>query len=188
MRLSTTATVIVTTALAACAPNIPRDENSPYFAPPVGSQLILKKAVAIKPNEARAYFQHGEIVPRTINYYEPHCQLEVNDVLPVPQTVKPGTFTITAVSQRDFDVVQTGNTRLASGFGRFSVFDDDGVSNIMYAWQMRLTSAEQPNVRALICGGVFAIPVDAERPTINEMRQALGNYAEIRLAPATDKQ
>ncbi len=187
MRHLVPATLVLTALIAGCQPAIKHDENSPYFAPPIGSQLILKKPVAIKADDARAYFQNGAIVPRTIDYFTPHCQLEVNNVMPVTQTLQPDTFTITQVSRKTFDVVQVGNTQLARvgfGIGIGLGFGDDGVSDIMYAWQMKLSSAKQPHVRMLICGGVFDKPVDAEYPSINEMRRALGDYGEL-ITPAS---
>lgn len=183
MKAFTFPIILLVLGLSACAPTIPRDPDSPYFAPPVGSKFILKKPVTIRPDEARAYFQNGAIVPRTINYYAPHCQLEVDDVLPAEQTVQPDTFTITEVSRDSFDVVQSGTTRIA-GIGisiGLGMGDSDGVSDIMYAWRMKLESAKQPKVRTLICGGVFDYPADAEYPSINEMRRTLGDYAELNI-------
>jgi hypothetical protein len=46
---------------------------------------------------------------------------------------------------------------------------------------MYLQSATQPNVYRLTCRGWLAIPAEAERPTIADMREALGDYASIKL-------
>lgn len=177
--------LFIITNLTACTPKIPHDENSPYFAPAVGSQLILKKDVRIEPEKARAYFQNGVIV-KSINYYAPHCQLEVNDVLAISQTVRADTFTITEVSADNLEIVQATNIQLASNTDiRASIgIHYPDVSDIMYARRMKLSSTQQTNVRALICAGVFDSPMDAEYPSINEMRQALGDYAELRLLPS----
>lgn len=174
--------------LLACTHQIVRDVNNPWYAPPVGTRVVLPEPVRIPPRSARVYFQDGRILGGGVDHFAPHCQLEVNAVKDQAQTVKAGEFVITDVSQRHDEVVSAGNVKLAAHVGLgvgvgFGLFGGD-VGDIMRAWHMRLHSPDQPNVRALICGGAFDHPSLAETPSITQIRAALGRHVILQLPPA----
>lgn len=166
---------------AACATQIPRDTANPWYAPPVGTRVILPEAISIPARSARAYFQDGRITGGGVNHFAPHCQLEINSVSDTAQTVRAGEFVITGVSQRSHEVVRAGAIRVATRFGiGIGLFGSD-VGDIMQAWHMRLHAGDRPEVRALICGGAFDHPSRAETPSIDEMRRALGEHVILEL-------
>lgn len=179
--------VFASLSLLACATQIERDINNPWYAPPPGTRVILPEPVQIPPRSARAFFQDGRITAGGINHFAPHCELEVNEVKDVSQTVRAGEFVVTHVSQRNHEVVSSGRIQVAGRFGvgigvGFGLFNSD-VGDIMKAWHLRLESPDQPNVRALICGGAFDHPSLAETPSIAEIRAALGEHVILELPP-----
>ncbi|WP_125181123.1 hypothetical protein [Thiohalobacter thiocyanaticus] len=171
------------TGLSGCATQTPRGTASPWYAPPVGTRVILPEAITIPARSARAYFQDGRITGGGVNHFAPHCQLEINTVSDTTQTVRAGEFVITGVSRRSHEVVEAGEVRVATRFGigiGIGLFGSD-VGDIMQAWHMRLHAENRPEVRALICGGAFDHPSRAETPSIDEMRRALGKHVILEL-------
>lgn len=176
----------VAAGLSGCATQVPRDTSSPWYAPPVGTRVILTEAITIPARSARAYFQDGWITGGGVNHFAPHCQLEINTVSDSAQTVRAGEFVITGVSRRSHEVVKAGEVRVATRFGigiGVGLFGSD-VSDIMQAWHMRLHAEDRPEVSALICGGAFDHPSRAETPSIDEMRYALGKHVILELPEA----
>jgi hypothetical protein len=51
----------------------------------------------------------------------------------------------------------------------------------MHTVHMWLQSVQQPNIYRLTCRGWLAVPSEAEKPTMIDMREALGNLATINL-------
>jgi len=152
----------------------PADESSTYHSLPVGTVLVLQRAVVILPTRARVYFQKGQ-AGSAISEFEPHCELEVKQVLPVPQTVHPDEFVINRVAYEIMNVVAVEGLQYAHRGGA------GGVSDIMKAWKMRLHSDKQPEVLQFICAGALNSPFLARTPSVKQIRAALGDYAVLRL-------
>ena len=150
------------------------DEASPHYTFLVGSVLVLHKDVYIRPSYARVYFQNGE-AGAAVNEFDPHCQLEVRQVLPTVQTVKPDRFVVKKVSYDTLDMAVLPGVMVAQGGG-----GDGGVSDIMEAWKFRLYSERQPNVLQMICAGGIDTPFRARPPSRLQIRQALGSYASFK--------
>jgi hypothetical protein len=160
--------------LSACANLVPKDENSPYYATPPGSRLILHQDLTIPVDMARVYLQRGRVVaaPHTTQSF---CRFEVNDVLPVEQTLKADEFVVrkTQMATLLVSMQDSATNALALEFG------GDGSSDVSMAWYLWLDSPHQPNVRRLICGGRFDYPYLARRPSINDIRAQLGKVATL---------
>jgi hypothetical protein len=58
---------------------------------------------------------------------------------------------------------------------------DGGTSPIIHAVHLWLESAKQPQVRRLSCRGAVDDPPKAKPPTGEEIRQALGDVAALRV-------
>ncbi len=151
----------------------PADEDSAYYSLPVGTVLVLHREVAIAPGYARVYFQNGQAAPAT-NEFEPHCWLEVRQVLPVLQIIRPDEFVITKVAYDTTHVAAVFGLKLAGGGG-------GGVSDLIKIWTMRLRSEKQPDVLRLVCGGGLNAPALARTPSATQIRAAFGSYASLRL-------
>jgi hypothetical protein len=165
-------------SLCACADLAPKDEDSPYYAVPIGSRLILHQDLTIPPDSARVYLQYGKVVkaPRSS---DPFCRFEVNDVLPAAQTLKADEFVVRK-TQRDRLNISSRSPVTAAALHGFARDEGDAVTLVWYLW---LESPRQPKVRRLICGGGFDYPYRARRPSINEIRVQLGDVATL-LTPA----
>lgn len=132
------------------------------------------------PNQsARVYFQGGEQVGwGEIDRWTTYCSVLVNNVQYADQpqqTVGPGDFSIVKVRQSN-DRYQNARVFVASRDGFFDI-----PSNVTYKVEMRLNSAEQPDVRSLICAKrVDQIGFGRNHyPKLAEMRTALGDLVEI---------
>ena len=110
---------------SACADSGSSDETSPHYTFPVGTILELRQEVYIRPSYARVYFQNGE-AGAAVNEFYPHCQLEVRQVLPVVQTVKPDRFVIEKVSYDILDMAALPGLMVAHGGGN----GDGGVQHL----------------------------------------------------------
>ncbi|BCO32218.1 hypothetical protein TspCOW1_23210 [Thiohalobacter sp. COW1] len=169
--------------LAGCATQAPRGTASPWYPPPLGTRVILPEAITIPARSARVYLQDGWITGRGVNHFAPHCQLEVNRVSDAPQTVPAGEFTVTDVQRRISEVVDSRAVQVAGRIGigiGIGLFGSD-VGDIMQAWHMRLHADGRADVRALICGGAFDHPSQAQTPSIDQMRRALGRHVILEL-------
>lgn len=166
--------VVLVLGLHACANLIPKDENSPYYPVPAGSRLILHQDLRVPPDSARVYLQYGKLVaaPSTS---DPYCQFEVNDVLPVVQTLKADEFVVRK-TQMDLRHISLQNPLIMAAWHGSESDDADDVTLVWYVW---LYSPRQPNVLRLICGGMFDQPYRARRPSINEIRAQLGDIASL---------
>ncbi|HSH29412.1 MAG TPA: hypothetical protein VK971_05830 [Thiohalobacter sp.] len=166
-----------------CATQTPRGSASPWYPPPLGTRVVLPEAITIPARSARVYFQDGRITGRGVNHFAPHCQLEVNRVSAAPQTVPTGVFTVTDVHRRTSEVVDSRAVQVAGRIGigiGIGLFGSD-VGDIMQAWHMRLHADDRADVRALICGGAFDHPSQAQTPSIDQMRRALGEHVRLEL-------
>ena len=176
MRWQVKFTFLIGLLLPSCQAYVVRstaDENSPYYSVPVGAVLVLHQPLVIAPTYARIYFQNGQVAP-AINEFIPHCQLQVRQVLPVPQSVYPDEFTIVRVSYGVIEMAAIPGLQWAHGVG-------GGTSDIMKVQRLRLHSKTQPDVLNLICAGALDTPLLARPPSVSEMRAALGSYAGLRL-------
>ena len=139
------------------------------------SVIQINRPLSIPNQKARVYIQNGaEIAWRDIEKTSTYCRLRMRDVHKAGEpgiTVSPGQFEIIKLSKVD-DTYSPG-TLVA--LPRLAI---DTPSNVIFEVNMRLQSAEQPDVWALICSkhvntfGIF-------HPTLAEIRIALGNVIEI---------
>jgi len=158
----------------ACTNLVPKDENSPYYPVPPGSKLILHRDLPIPPDSARAYLQYGQSV-KAPHTSDPYCQFEVNDVLPVEQTLKADEFVVRKTQMDERFISMQPSLIVAAKHG-FGMDDGDSVTLVWYLW---LDSSRQPNVLRLICGGRFDDRYRARRPSIKEIREQLGDVATL---------
>lgn len=167
--------------LSGCGPLLIRDDARGAYVPIQLGTFELHKEVIVRGGHTRTYLQGGRVVSG-VNEFLPHCQLEVNTLKETPRTVLPDTFTLTRVSTRTDQVVQTAPPQLATldDFTLTHVYDfDNGESRRMYVYLFFMHSDRQPDVRALICGGAFDSPWLAQRPSLDEIAESLGGYGTL---------
>ena len=98
------------------------------------------------------------------------------------QTIPAGHFRIGKVRGVQRYVRQPGVNMLAAAGGAIQLADDSSNEWYMYTYHMQLLSEEQTEPPVLICGGAYNYPFYARYPTLQEIREALGDYASLTLA------
>lgn len=151
-----------------------------YYSSPLqpGDEVIMLKALTIPSGQARIYLQGGKTVSYGgSNQYEPFCYFLVRDPLPAEQQIKPGTFVVHSVWLDETTVSVEYPVRLAVAF---SIGGGGSRSPIAYQFHIALKAADQQDV-TLVCSGAFDMPITAAPIRLPEVRQALGDYAEVRV-------
>jgi hypothetical protein len=143
------------------------------------STIQINGSYDIPVNKARVYFQNGaQIAVGDIkDRWNTYCSLLVQDLQSADQpqqTIMPGRFEIVEVMETD-DWTNTRQVFVAS-----LIWVSQRPARIIYKVDMRLHSAEQPNVRSLICEKT-ANTRGKNHPTSSEIQTALGSLIEINM-------
>lgn len=169
--------VLVAIFLAGCASgNYSKTSKRPAVKP--GSYVQVHHEYRV-PNEfARVYFRNGKQTARSnVDRFTPYCYLSMHDIDQAgqpQQTIFPGRFYVTEVIESN-DHHGGRRSYVASMIWEF----DDGPSNVNYILEMRLSSSEQPGVRALTCVKNADDYIDRRHPNISEIKTALGDLVTI---------
>lgn len=168
MQLFTFSLLII--SLGGCAYQAPKDINSTYYAPPVGSSLLLNSAITIPANDAHARIQNGKVVTSYwmgVDAYYPNCSFELYSRAEVERVIEPDTFIITRV------VRETENVRLqlpavvaSGGVAGGGVTDTESITI------MNLKSDKQPEVMRMSCQH-WDDPNEATHLNIKQIRKTL---------------
>jgi hypothetical protein len=145
---------------------------------PAGALVQVLKPITVPPGRARVFLQAAG----PGGQYYPSCNFEVRELMQdSAQTIEPDVFRVTRVHRAPFvEVVQTEPVRMAAL--QIAIGGSDGSdSMIAPTVHMELHSGRQPDVVRLTCRGGFADPYDADYPSIEEIRGALGDWARLEL-------
>ena len=145
-----------------------------------GSEFILRADVVIPPGQIRASFQGGQRV-NGAGEFEPRCELEVRDFAEEPQTISAGTYRIVAVRGLDRYVNRPGENIQLAAAGALQLASDTSSEWYMRTYHMTLQAEMQAAAPVLVCGGAYNYAFYVRYPTLQEMRVALGDYAELSL-------
>jgi len=168
--------VLMTGLLAGCAQTQIQDPASIWYRMPVGTVLVLEQPLVIEPNHTRVFLQFGRVVRQgDLDRYYPSCNFEVRERRPAAQTIAPDRFTVVRVEQGWEHAIS------ALEWKRVGQFTNDGPAEINRSLWHWLSSGRQPNVMRLACHGGYTDLQRAELPTLQEIRQALGDKVEIYL-------
>ena len=164
--------------LSACDNSLAvRDENSQFFSVPLGSTFTLNREITIQPDQTSVYLQNGSIVlVRDVDFYRPHCKFELFTISEQARVVDPDTFVVTRIVDQREDVSTEWPRYAALGMSGV-----DGPVHLTYSTTMYLESKIQPDVFRMNCKQ-WDWPATGEFLSINEMRQALGDYFTLMLA------
>jgi hypothetical protein len=173
--------------LAACGPLLIRNEASRDYVPLSNASVELHRDVVVPPGMARVFFQAG-VAQTAINEYRPHCELTVRTLAERPQTIHADHFTVKRVTSDIVHVAASGGVvvavsaglQLTSGGGGGGS-GGDGEGRLMKIYTLYLHSDRQPDVLSLVCGGAFDLPALATRPSLQDIKTALGDYATLQL-------
>ncbi|HEY9200836.1 MAG TPA: hypothetical protein VIQ81_04480 [Gammaproteobacteria bacterium] len=164
--------------LNACALPSSTDPDSFLYSVPVGSVLELKQDFPVKAQTARTFMQSGRIVEeRALNIYYPHCSLRTNTLHDYDRIIKPTRFEIYRVVD-DEEHAQRYLQYAARLFG----FGSDGPTIIGQSSYYYLRSADEPDVRSLICLQ-WGSPESVKYLSINQVRAVLGGIFTLHIKP-----
>ncbi len=166
---------------AGCQQSRIRPEDSPWFRLPVGSTLQLNQDIEVFPEHARAFLQGGKSVQHgEIDEFSPYCNFEVREVSgESSQWIRRDRFVITRTQQgSDFIFLGYGywpmaNLRTGRSFFRHRPYP---VNRHIHYW---VRSGGQPDVMRLTCFSGRKDYWMATYPTLNEIRDALGDRVSI---------
>lgn len=170
-------------ALVACQSSGSRDG---FYSSPLqpGDQVEVLREINVPGGKARVYLQHGRITTYGgTDQYAPFCYFLLRDPLPGGQVIKPGVFDVESVWLNETSVRKAFPWQVAWSIG---IGGGLGQSPIAHQFHIRLKSTEQSNA-TLVCSGAFDMPIQAAPIRLPEVREALGDYATVRVpmtAPA----
>jgi hypothetical protein len=167
--------------LAGCQAGISLQSDDSLFGRLSGGSFVLHRDVSIGPSYAHIVFQGG-VAAHGASEFEPRCELEVRKVMETTQTIPAGHFRIGKVRGVQRYVGQPGANMVAAAGGAIQLADDSSNEWYMYTYHMQLLSEEQAEPPVLICGGAYDYPFYARYPALQEIREALGDYATLTLA------
>ena len=168
--------------LTACQTSGLMGTNLTLFGQLSGGKFIMHRAVSIPPGRVRVIFQQG-IATHGATELQPRCELEVRRIMETPQTIPAGSFRIGKVRGMQRFVKRQSERIMLAAIGEPVRLADDGDNQwYMYTYRMQLLN-EQPQDEAptLVCGGAYNFAYYARYPTLQEMRDALGDYATLTL-------
>jgi len=168
--------LINASVLTACSSPPVKDHDSYFYSVPVGSKLVLNKAITIPANLARRYFQYGKPMKKNdVDIYYPHCSILMNTLVDYERTIKPTVFEIYKVIDEDDYYAQRYIYFAANFFTGI-----DGPTIVGYASFYYLRTAEDSDVRNLECVQ-WNDPYEIEFLSINEVKKSLGDYFTLQI-------
>ena len=154
-----------------------KDEDSQLYSVPLGSTFILNQEVTVQPDQTSVYLQNGKIEPvKNIDFYMPHCKFELYTISERARVVKPDSFVVVRIVDQIEDV-SIGRPSYAG----LVIARDTGPVHLTYSTTMYLESKIQPDVFRMNCKQ-WDEPALGKYLSINEMRQAIGDYFTLKLA------
>ena len=172
--------VTVIIVISGCGASFKNNTVRPSVSP--ATIVQVNQQLEIPNRKARVYIQDGAIITyRKKDTWGTYCSLlmQQKHASGEPKlSVLPGQFKITKVIESE-DGSGTGRTYVAS-LGWIIDVSVQGSNHVIYAVEMRISSVEQPGVRALICEKRTHNRGPNNYPTLEEIRIALGDTIEIK--------
>jgi hypothetical protein len=170
--------------LTACQSDMLSWRGNLLFSELPGGSFVLHRDVVIAPGLAHIVFQDGTAA-HGASEFQPRCELVVKHIMDTPQTIPAGNFRIGRVlGNQRYVKHPSGGIKLAAAGDAIRLAGDDSNEWLMYTFRMQLLSDAQAETPTLVCGGAYNFPFYARYPTLQEMRDALGDYATLTLRQA----
>ncbi|MCU7906241.1 MAG: hypothetical protein KZQ76_10445 [Candidatus Thiodiazotropha sp. (ex Epidulcina cf. delphinae)] len=171
--------ILLLCLLTACSQTYQVDTD-PYNLPAVGTRVVLKKPVTIEPGTTRLFLQQGEpMVLSEFDRYKPNCNFEISDLSAVAQVIEPDGFLVIKVERLMVEVVRRRD--VVTGLLPVGM-DGQGTPMVTRGIHLWFDSDRKADVMRLTCRGAFGDMWEARPPSIEEIRAALGEYAELVVA------
>ena len=145
-----------------------------------GGLLVLEKPLQVGAGRARVFIQDGRArVGYNVDEYDTQCNFDIFSIDHQGVAIEPDTFLISRVQLLWESIVLARPVQVASlqlaGFDG----DADGVSASFMGYHFWLDSPRQPQVMRMTCHGTYAEPADLRPPTLQEIRDTLGDIARL---------
>lgn len=180
--LKRTSTILVLVVLSACSSVYEtKDENSYYYAVPVGSSIVLNQEVTISGDQVATYVQNGELMSYdAVNKYYPNCKFEIYTMSEQSRTVEPDAFEIIKVVDEieSSSIKKSIQLAVRGNAYAFGMLDRSYVFN--YATMMYLKSEKQKDVYRMTCQH-WEDMRDDRYLTVAQMRQAMGDVFTLEI-------
>lgn len=168
--------------IAGCTPDAVRQVDSPFYRLPLGSEIAVLKPIPLRARKARAFLQFGEVVKLgNLDQYYPSCNFEVRQLGEETGFIQPGGMRITGFSEGYDQLVLSDPPQTTRPQVALKFFDSHSMSVNRYV-HYTVAAPEQPNLLRFSCRGGEADLPEALPPTLSEIRQAVGDWVEIRPA------
>lgn len=169
--------------LAACQQ--PGSRKGFYTSPLLpGDEVEVLQTITVPSGMARIYLQHGKTMSYgSTNQYAPFCYFLLRDPLPAEQQIKPGVLVVDSVWLDETSVSFERPVRVAA----VGMLSSSSYSPIAYQFHIRLRSQQQAPL-TLVCSGAFETPDTAQPIRLPEVREVLGDFAEVRVKAAAPAQ
>ena len=170
------ASFCATLLLSACQQ---QDARQGFYTSPLlpGDEIEVLQVIRIPPEMARVYLQHGKTMSYgSTDQYVPFCYFLLRDPLPAEQQIKPDVLVVDSVWLDETSVSFERPVRLAA----VGMLAGSSYSPIAYQFHIRLRSQQQAPVM-LVCSGAFDSPSSAQPIRLPQVREVLGDYAEVRV-------
>lgn len=174
--------------LSACQTDTSRyPDSSPFKPVPVGSILELHQPITIPADKLAVYLQGGKVRPFSeVDVTRAHCKFQLYRLSDRERTVHPDRFRITKVQHEETHSVSWPGIQYAAGRVGIGINvrigssggDSDSPSVRAFVTQMRLQSANQPEVFRLSCGHVD--DPGSHFLSIEQIRKTLGEVFTLR--------
>lgn len=174
--------------LSGCNSLVVTDPTSPYYVPPVGSRVVVKQRITVPPGMTRVFLQYGKVIPKYArDDYAVNCNFDINTLSDSPRYIEVGTYTVIRSLRRSDDLVHLQTVHLAAQILSAGImrWRGDGTPVLFEEVVLTLSSTPPSDVRELACRGAMAEATEVMLPTLAEMHQALGEYAEIQVPKQT---
>lgn len=178
-------TILAVTGMAIIISGCSASLKNSMVRPAVSPAAIVQvnQQLEIPNGKARVYIQDGAVTTwRNIDKWSTYCSvlMQQKHASGEPKlSVLPGQFKITKVIESE-DGLGTGRTYVASLGWIIDAKGYDRSVHVIFGVEMRLSSADQAGVRALICEKRADNLGHYNYPTLAEIKTALGDTIEIK--------
>lgn len=168
---------------SACNAALVTDPSAKNYVPTPGTTVNVPQRIEVPGGQTRIFFQRGEIVKKAsdIDNYKANCNFEINTLAETPRYIEAGTYTVTRTTRQEREVVLFKPLQYASLAVGGMVGRGDGPPMYFEEVRMTLRSEKPSDIRNLTCRGVMTDPAWVEPPTLAEIREALGQYATLKV-------